>query len=143
MTLGRAAVAAAVVSAWAPAWGQQSPPAYEEALAAVSEGRCERAETDRHIRFYCEEGEALWYFTPERHTAHPTYFVAPGRTISTKAPIVGGTKGRFASEEASQEWRAARVAWMRDIFAVWRADAQRLQPAPKRDGGRFYLLDPD
>jgi hypothetical protein len=121
----------------------------------VIEGQCERAETVRHIRFYCEESEAFWYFTHARQAAHPTYFVAqaywppynllaaPDRTVSVNAPIVGGTRGGFTSNEGVEEWRAARVAWMRDTFAIWRADAQRAQPAPKRDGGRFYLLDPD
>jgi hypothetical protein len=60
----------------AMAWGQAKP-TYDDALAAVTDGGCERSETERYVRFHCQEGEALWYFTHEGRPEHAAYFVAP------------------------------------------------------------------
>lgn len=135
---------AAALLACGAAWGQQSKPTYEEALTAVTYGGCERADADRYIRFYCAEGEALWYFTIEGRPEHETYFVGPVRGFGgNRLPIAGAYRGGSSqSREAALERIRVHQEWMRGIIKIWQQDAERMQAQLKRDRGRLYPLEP-
>ena len=129
------------------AWGQAVPynqpkPSYEEALTAVTWGGCKRADAERYIRFFCPEGEALWYFTVEGRPEHETYFVGPIRYVRHAMPIFGDYRNKPSqSREGSLERIRAHQSWMGEILRIWREDAQRMQER-LRDSGKLYPLEP-
>jgi hypothetical protein len=157
-----AAVGLAAASVGGAAWGQAKP-SYDEALTAVSNGACQRSESARYVRFYCPEGEALWYFTIEGRPEHEAYFVAPSypvvfdrftvvppdpRRRPDDAPFVSSFSSGFSrgrpvdanSREEARERAAAWSAWLNEIIGVSRADAAAMQP--KRGRGKVYPLEP-
>ena len=159
-----AALGLALVATSGAASAQVEKPTYEQALNAVTAGvlagQCERTEAERYIRFYCEEGEALWYFTIEGRPEHEAYYVAParpavqGRLVVPRrdpgmrpdnAPVFsnfghGTLSPRAASAEERLERSKAQQAWMKDVIEASREDAERMN-RPKRDRGRLYPLE--
>jgi hypothetical protein len=137
------------------AWGQTKPD-YDEALTAVVDGGCERTETERYIRFFCEEGQAFWYFTHDGTPEHEAYFVAPAYPVLFKpftvlppdkqdVPIVshfgrGRPAGANGREEARERMKAWQV-WQREVLEASRKDAENMPP-PRRDRGKLYPLEP-
>jgi len=91
---------------------------YEDVFRAVTEANCERKETKSFIRFFCEEGDALWYFTQAGRLEHPGYRALPlfrGARDETWAANralrqISGF-GRFDSRERLD----AYMAWMREV----------------------------
>jgi hypothetical protein len=136
----------AVVAMSGAAWGQvrsEKRPTYEEALTSVTWGGCQRADAERFIRFYCPEGEALWYFTVEGRPEHETYFVGPVRESGRGMPIFGDYRvSRSPSQEVAPERIRAHQEWVKGILKIWREDAERMRLLIKRDRGRLYPLEP-
>jgi hypothetical protein len=151
MSFGRLAALAVIAAAGGAAWGQAPQPDYprplpnyDEALAAVTEAGCERKETANHIRFVCEEGEAVWYFTRGDRQEHPGYRVLPAYRMVPNGGVASNLRridgfGRF---ESARE-RDAYVAWMRVVLKDWSENAPRRFDKPKRDPrGKLYPLEP-
>ena len=137
--LAGAGLAAVVICG--AAWGQTPKPTYEDALTAVTEGGCKRTEAERYIRYYCEQSEALFYFTHEGRPEHTGYFIGPAYGFERNlSPMVGGYDGRgVASREAALERIKVYHEWTREMIAVWQEDARRM----KGDSGlRLYPLEP-
>ena len=137
------------------AWGQERP-SYDEALTAVVDGGCERTEAERYVRFFCEEGEAFWYFTHEGTPEHEAYFVAPAYPLvvdrfsalprdKQDVPVItnfgrGRPAGANDREEARERMKAWQ-AWQREVVEVSRKDVENMPP-PKRDRRKLYPLQP-
>jgi hypothetical protein len=149
----RVAAVAMLAACGAAALGQTRPgyelsAPYEDVFRAVTEAGCERKETRSYIRFFCEEGQAFWYFTQVGRPEHPGYRALPsywGRengagTASRALRQINGF-GRFDSAEK----RDAYLAWMREVSAdsAKSATDPGLIPKFKREPrGKLYPLEP-
>jgi hypothetical protein len=70
----------------------------------------------------------------------PAY--GPGGERAPGPPITGNGRIAACSREQATELIEARRAWMKEVYAIWRADAASLQPKPKRDRGKLHPLSP-
>jgi hypothetical protein len=156
MIAGRlAAFGIVVAAACGAAWGQARPPldyvpkpGPEEALSAVLEAGCERSETASYVRFHCKEGEALWYFTPAGHAAHPSYLVFADHQLTYDNAIIPDRKPRSGrlgfGRGGSGIDHDAFSAWNREVFKSWMASAPRVSPrfGEREPRGKLYPLEP-
>lgn len=147
---GFAALALAAASLHGSALGQEKTPpprpTYEEAFAAVTGGGCERKDAENHIRFHCAEGRSLWYFTLEGRPEHPTYHVRQDyifkfNGIANPNPNWVQSSPGFGRGGRGIDLEAFNI-WTREINKVWREEALRAAPAPRRGEGKLYPLEP-
>jgi hypothetical protein len=142
-TFRLAGVALAAAAVGGAAWGQAGPkPSYDGALTAVIEGGCQRTQAERYVRYFCEEGEAFWYFTHEGRPEHAAYFVAPAyRDLPDRFASNFGHGDPYATKnrEEAQERMKAWLAWQRDIIEISKADAASM---PRQRRGKRYPLEP-
>jgi hypothetical protein len=152
MVTGRLAALAVAIAASGAAWGQTSfdpGPAPDKLWEAVNSAGCERSETEAFVRFYCEEGGALWYFTHQGRPEHPAYQVMsvddlpydrfvliPRDRRESGRQTTGFGRGGFGGNYETQS------AWLRGIHDAWKEDVARLQLKPRRDRGKLYPLEP-
>ena len=148
-----AAATVAILAACGAAQAQRPPgyelsAPYEDMFRAVTDAGCERKETGSFIRFFCEKGDAVWYFTQAGRVEHPGYRVLPvfrwGRDdnwAANRALRQINGFGRFDSAEK----RDAYMAWMRQVVAD-QSESTRdtaIIPQFKREPrGKLYPLEP-
>jgi hypothetical protein len=146
--LGVAALLCAMVCGAAWSQARQAAPSPEKALAAVIEAGCKRAEADSFIRFHCEEGQALWYFTREGRPEHPAYLVFHDRQLDHSGLIIPDgelPQGRFGfgRGDSGSDHEAFKV-WNKEVLKSWTRTAPHVSPffGKREPRGKVYPLDP-
>ena len=114
---------------------QPLAPPYEEMLGAVAEAGCERSETSSFIRFFCEEGRAVWYFSQAGRLKHPDYRVLPAYRARGPADIAATNRAlqqiKGVTWFDSAEELDAFMVWMREVIADSSEIARSAGPVPR------------
>jgi len=155
MIIRRLAVLGVAMAACGAAWGQAPPPdfrlspPYEDMLSAVAGAGCDRKETRSYIRFFCEKGQAAWYFTRAGRLEHPGYKTLPAYRVQDRDDVLDANRGlrqidgfgRFDSAEK----RDAYMAWMREVFvdlSESTSDPGIIPKFKREPRGKLYPLEP-